>query len=142
MILYQLKCSAGHEFEAWFRDGACFEEQCAAGAIECPFCGVAQVRKALMAPNLSTGAAKPATVEARAEDVARRILRAVNNLRDDVEENCDYVGDRFAEEARRIHYGEVGERGIYGEATPEETSDLDDEGIEFYHVLWPSRRDN
>ena len=142
MILYQLKCSGGHEFEAWFRDSACFEEQRSAGDVECPFCGATQVSKALMAPNLSTGAAIPAAIEERAEEVARKILRAVNDLRDHVEENCDYVGDKFAEEARRIHYGETDARDIYGEATTEETTGLDDEGVEFYHVPWSSRRDN
>jgi hypothetical protein len=142
MILYQLKCSGGHEFDAWFRDSASFEEQCSDGDVECPFCGVTKVSKALMAPNLSTGAAHSVAVEERAKEVARKILRAVNDLRDTVEDNCDYVGDKFAEEARRIHYGETDERGIYGEATPEETTDLDDEGIDFYHVPWSSRRDN
>ena len=141
MILYQLKCANGDEFEAWFLDSATFDQQRAAGDVECPFCGDSRVSKAPMAPNLAKRGSSEATEE-RAREVARKILRAVGDLREHVEETCDNVGDRFAEEARRIHYGEADERGIYGEATGEEASELDEEGIEFYHVPWGPRRND
>lgn len=142
MILYQLSCAGGHQFEAWFRDGATYDKQSAAGVVDCPFCGDNRVIKAPTAPHLSRRANNQDAAEARAKEVAEQILKAVNRLRENVEENFDYVGDKFAEEARRIHYGETDERGIYGEATNEETSDLDDEGIEYYRLPTPPRRDD
>ncbi len=136
MILYQLKCSGEHEFEAWFRDSATYEQQAADSGIACPFCGDTSVCKAPMAPNISTGGT-PA-VENKAEDrarlVAEQILKAVDRLRNHMADECDYVGDRFADEARRIHYAETEERGIYGEAGEDEACELEEEGIEFYRL--------
>jgi hypothetical protein len=142
MILYQLTCSDGHEFEAWFRDAAGYDEQCEAGAVECPLCGDTDVRKALMAPNLSPASKRDVPAEVRARQVARHILDAVDKISRHVEESCDYVGTDFAEEARRIHHGEADERGIYGEASDEESNELDDEGIEHQRIPWIPRRDN
>jgi hypothetical protein len=140
MILYRLTCSDGHQFEAWFRDGATYDAQSASGDVECPFCGSAHVTKAPMAPHLATAGKK--TAEVRAREVAEQILQAVNKLHRHVEENCDYVGDEFAEEARAIHNGDTEERDIYGEATDEEATDLDEEGIEFYRLPQRPRRDS
>ena len=139
MILFRLTCGGGHRFEAWFRDGATYDAQSASGDVECPFCGSAQVTKAPMAPNLATAGKK--TAEVRAREVAEQILKAVNKLHRHVEENCEYVGDEFADEARAIHYGDTEERDIYGEATDEEATDLDEEGIEFYRLPQRPRRD-
>ena len=130
MILFTLRCSSGHEFEAWFRDGAGFEAQQQAGEIACPDCRDTQVEKALMAPNIGRShknvpALSPAQMRA-----------ALLELKRQVETNCDYVGERFAEEARKIHYGEVDPHGIYGEATPEESRELNDEGISFGRIPW------
>lgn len=140
MILYRLTCGDGHQFEAWFRDGATYDAQSASGVVECPFCGSNHVTKAPMAPHLAT--AKKKTAEIRAREVAEQILQAVNKLHRHVEENCDYVGDGFAEEARAIHYDEAEERDIYGEATEAEAMDLDVEGIEFYRIPFRQRRDS
>ena len=139
MIVYQLQCTKGHEFEAWFRDSATYEVQAKDGDVVCPFCGDTDVGKAIMAPNISTSKAGPKdavlnSAEARAQEVAEKILEAVGEIREPVEANCDDVGENFAEEARRIHYGEAEERGIHGHATDEEAEDLDDEGIEFYRL--------
>ncbi len=142
MIVYQLGCRHGHQFEAWFRDGATYDKQSAAGIVECPYCGNSHVVKALTAPHLGKGSDRPEAAETRARVVAEQILRSVGRLRQSVEENFEYVGDKFAEEARRIHYGETDERGIYGEATDEETSDLDDEGIEYYRLPSTHRRND
>ncbi len=129
MILFTLRCVSGHEFEAWFRDGDGFEAQHKAGEIACPHCGDSQVEKALMAPNIGRSRDKipisPAQMRA-----------ALTELRRQVETNCDYVGERFAEEARRIHYGEVDPHGIYGEASSEESQALSEEGIEFGRIPW------
>ena len=142
MILYRLNCDNDHQFEAWFRDSGSFDEQTALGVIECPFCGNCRIVKSPMAPSLAGRRGKGERAEVRAKEVAEQILQAVNTLRDSVEKNCDYVGEKFADEAKRIHYGEVEKRGIYGEASEEDAVDLAEEGIEFSCIPWPSRRDN
>ena len=134
MIVYDLKCRDGHQFEAWFRDSGAYDAQVEAGEVLCPVCGCTNVQKALMAPNLSRGEARaPAAQEDRRAAEARRALL---ELRRQVESNCDYVGARFPEEARRIHYGESGPRGIYGETTSEEAEALKDEGVEVQRIPW------
>lgn len=144
MIRYSLICSNNHDFEAWFKDSASCDEQGARGQIACPHCGDTDVRKAIMAPGLiSSGAADTGAAEERAHEVARKILAAVGGLREKIEDECDYVGDNFADEARRIHYGDAEERGIFGEATDSEVEELDEEGIEIFRVPdTPPRRDN
>src|SRR5690349_17473630 len=130
MILYSLRCASGHEFEAWFRDGDGFEAQQKDGGISCPECGDTKVEKALMAPNIGRSRGKmPALSPAQ-------MRAALVELRRQVETNCDYVGERFAEEARRIHYGEADPHAIYGEASTEESRALADEGIEFGRIPW------
>jgi hypothetical protein len=130
MILFTLRCASDHEFEAWFRDSATFEAQ-QAGEIACPHCGDTRVEKAIMAPNI--GRSRDGKGPPISPAQMRQMIMA---LRRQVEQNCDYVGERFAEEARRIHYGEVDPHGIYGEATPEESETLQEEGIEFGQIPW------
>jgi len=142
MISYQLRCQTGHEFEAWFRSSAGYDEQRASGDVSCPLCGDLEISKAPMAPAVASKKGKPSKHEIRAQEVAREVLDAVDKMRNRVEENCDYVGDQFADEARKIHYGETKERGIYGEATKEETQDLDEEGIEVYQLPMAPRRNS
>jgi hypothetical protein len=142
MISFQLRCSSDHEFEAWFRSSEGYEEQLASGDVVCPSCGDKKVTKALMAPSVASKKGKPSKHEVRAQEVAKEVLEAVGKMQDHVEKNCDYVGEKFADEARRIHYGETEERGIYGEATVEETKDLDEEGIEIFKVPTLPRRDS
>jgi hypothetical protein len=129
MILFKLRCAAEHEFEAWFRDGAAYERQAARGQIACPECGDSTIEKAPMAPRLARtgGAATPSPEQMR---------RMLQQMRQHVEANCDYVGPRFAQEARRIHRGEADARGIYGEATDTESRELADEGIEVARIPW------
>ena len=115
MILFNLTCASGHEFEAWFRNGDAYSDQAAKGVISCPDCGGTDVRKAPMAPSLGKGVAKR-------EDALAELRRAV-------ESQFENVGGNFAETARRIHYGEAEARPIYGEATAEEVRDLIDEEI-------------
>lgn len=142
MIVYQLRCAKNHEFEAWFKDSATFDSQCPAGDIECPVCGNTKIVKAPMAPRISTKQVSDAAASGRAHELAEQILKSVNALRKHVEENCDYVGEKFADEARRIHYGETEERPIYGEATKDEAKNLDDEGIEVHRLPPLPRRDD
>jgi len=133
MILFSLRCRAGHEFEGWFRDGAAFDAQSAAGEIACPDCGDRGVAKALMAPRLQR--------MGKSEQMAAEAGQTLRELRREVERNCDYVGDRFAEEARRIHYGETDPHNIYGEATSDEAASLSEEGIGFGRIPWLPRED-
>ena len=134
MILFDLRCKDGHAFEAWFRDGAAYEDQVAAGDLACPVCGSAEVTKALMAPALNS---RPKVDAAQAAE-AMRLLRRVQNH---IEKNFDHVGPKFAEEARKIHYGEAEKRSIYGEATRAEAKELRDEGIDVNQIPWLPRHD-
>lgn len=138
MILFALKCASDHRFEAWFRDGAAYEQQAAEERIVCPTCGDTAVSKAPMAPRI----AKQAPVEEHRRQVAAEVVRRLGEMRRAVEENCDYVGERFAEEARRIHYGETDPRGIYGEATAEQAEALHEEGVTFQRIPWLPRSDS
>jgi hypothetical protein len=123
MIRYDLRCENGDEFEAWFGSIADYDKQAAAGLVECPFCGSKHVEKAPMAPAVVTGRSK----EARAERAVAMAMAA--KVREHIQENFDYVGDKFAEEARKMHAGVTEERAIWGEATPEQARELAEEGI-------------
>jgi hypothetical protein len=131
MILFALRCTRGHEFEGWFRDSSVFEAQQHAAEIACPHCGDTAVEKAVMAPRLGRSRGANLPPAARAE-----MRKALTELRRQIETHCDYVGPRFAEEARRIHYGEADPRGIYGETSHDESRELADEGIAFGQIPW------
>jgi hypothetical protein len=131
MILYTLRCENEHEFEAWFASSAAYDRAAKAGQNACPVCGSGEIGKAIMAPAVS-GTRKRDTVSLAAPDLRNQAMRdALKEFRRKVTENADYVGDKFAEEARKIHFNESEQRGIYGEATAEEARDLVDEGISF-----------
>ena len=140
MIVYDLKCRKGHAFEAWFRDSAAYDEQAESGKVSCPACGSRRVEKALMAPRLSRSGSRGGGEEETSKAVETR--RALEEIKRKVEENCDYVGGEFAEEARRIHYGETDARSIYGETSDEEATALSEEGVPFGRVPWPARQDS
>jgi hypothetical protein len=134
VIRYALICEREHGFESWFRDGAAFEEQAAGGLLSCPSCGSSHVSKAIMAPRLARRdraeeGAQPVALVSPAETELRTKLR---DLRAELTRNADYVGPRFASEARSMHLGETAHRSIYGEATAEEARSLVEEGIEFH----------
>lgn len=126
MIRYNLICIHDHEFEGWFSSSSDYDEQAASGLLSCPSCGTKKVEKAIMAPAVKTARKS----EARDEKTAMAMTAMAAKIRSEIGKNCDNVGDNFAEEARAIHYGEKPERGIYGSATPEQTAELKDEGIE------------
>lgn len=142
MIRYALNCAAGHRFDAWFASSDACDEQVAARRVGCPVCGHHDISKAIMAPRVSRQGRSDA--ETGAEDGAnqmRQLAAALQSVREQVLDSADYVGGEFAEEARRIHYGEVEERGIYGETTPTEVHDLREEGIACW-PLPPAREDH
>ena len=150
MIVFDLKCELGHVFEAWFTATRSFEDQIARGVVECPSCGSTNVTKAVMAPNIARKSNQKTTSaetfmvgDDDDEQVGYTSLPSVlqdelegvlKKVRKHVEENCEYVGTDFPEEARKIHYGETPERGIYGEASREESLDLLEEGIDVIPV--------
>ncbi len=143
MIVYDLKCPKDHVFEAWFADSAAFDRQAKRGAVSCPLCGSTKVAKALMAPNVATGNSEKRMMKAkRTNQALARYMSALHKVREHIEHNCDYVGDKFAEEARKIHFGEVDSHDIYGEATEDESRELEEEGIEVESVPWPARHDS
>ena len=138
LIVYRLICSSEHEFECWFRDSAAFEAQARSRAVECPHCGDSDVKKAIMAPAIakSGGRAAPAAqpqVPAEPPD-PHKLRQFMAGYRKFIEEHAEYVGPRFPEEARKIHYGESEERHIYGEGTLKDARELLEEGIEIAPV--------
>ena len=149
MIRYALVCAKGHDFESWFPNSSAYDKQVKRGLVTCPSCGSAKVEKAIMAPRLTSGTrhddAEPASaadnLPVPAETPApvammtpqeAEFRRKLKELRDHLTKNADYVGQKFPEEARKMHYGETDHRSIFGEATPQETKELHEEGIEIH----------
>ena len=140
MIRYALCCEAGHTFESWFSNSTAFDRQAARGLVHCPLCGSAKVEKTIMAPALAGGGEAPVTPAAEPEKTPVAIVskeqvelrKKLKELRDHVVKSADYVGEKFPEEARRMHYGEIEHRSIYGEASPDAAKSLAEEGIEFH----------
>lgn len=130
MIKFALHCDQSHEFEAWFRSNDDYDTQRKRGFVECPQCGSGKVDKALMAPAVSTSR-KQEKIALAMGDQQRRIMEEIKALTDKMKEGADYVGTKFAEEARKIHFGEADARGIYGEASADEVKELADDGIPF-----------
>jgi len=151
MIRYSLICERKHDFEIWFKNSADFDKQSKRGLVTCPACGSAKVEKALMAPSLGRGSRKgksaglpevampeaPATAESKApvammSPQEREFRTKLKELRDHLTKNAENVGGKFPEEARKMHYGEIEHRSIYGEASPQDAKELLDEGVEFH----------
>ena len=134
MIHYDLICDKGHAFDGWFRNSAAYDEQAGKGLVSCTVCGSAKVEKQLMAPGIPVksnrkDAAPKKMISGPVDPRLATMIEMVREMRKHVEENAEYVGDRFAEEARKIHYEESEHRGIYGEASPDEAKALIEEGI-------------
>lgn len=132
MILFELRCSGEHHFEAWFKDGATYDRQAAAGEISCPVCGDSRIDKAPMAPRLAKARGSALDAQAAAGELRKMLV----DLKHKVQANCDYVGDKFPDEARKIHYGDAAPRPIYGEATPAEATELEEEGVALARIPW------
>ncbi|MGQ0740895.1 MAG: DUF1178 family protein [Alphaproteobacteria bacterium] len=130
MIVYRMACGLGHEFEGWFKNSAAYDAQEEQGALACPLCGDVSIRKAPMAPAVTkANSAKELPTAPALSDDAKRTRQFMTGIRKFVEENAEYVGARFPEEARRIHLRETEDRHIYGEATLKEARNLVEEGI-------------
>ena len=140
MIRYSLTCEKGHDFESWFKNSAEFDRQQSKRELICPSCGSHKVEKAIMAPSLGSSAAKGDGLPVAAGEKVlaaldpRRtaLMEALREIRKSVTDQAENVGPRFPEEARKIHYGEVEPRGIFGEASVEEAVALAEEGVDFH----------
>jgi hypothetical protein len=128
MIRYALQCEHDHPFEGWFPGSSAFDDQQAKGLIECPYCASRTVRKQIMSPSVSGTKTRGGTPDATPE-VRQMMMQAMSEVRRQVEDNFDYVGDSFATEARAIHEGKSEERGIYGEASQAEVKSLIEDGV-------------
>jgi hypothetical protein len=158
VIRYALICSAGHDFESWFQSSDAYDKQRKRALVACPHCGDTKIEKALMAPRLTRTrkgrSAEPIRTEeapaqptAKPEPVAlvspqeQEFRSKLKELREHLTRNSDYVGKQFADEARKMHYGEIEHRSIYGEASPDDAKELHEEGIEFHPLpLLPEER--
>ena len=137
MIRYDLICDKGHGFDGWFRDSAAFEKQIKRHLVSCTHCGSEDVSKQIMAPGIPVKSNRKADasqkmVAGAVDPRTQKLMQMMREVRKNVEANAEYVGDRFADEARKIHYAESEKRGIYGEAKPEEAKALIEEGIEVH----------
>ncbi|MBS0534526.1 MAG: DUF1178 family protein [Proteobacteria bacterium] len=144
MIKYALACDKGHTFESWFADSAAYDKQAKRGLVTCPQCGSAKVEKAIMAPRLSGTRKRGAVQEvATAPDkapvavmspVEQELRSKLKELREHIVKNADNVGEKFPEEARKIHYGETEHRSIYGVASIDDARELAEEGIDVHPI--------
>ncbi|MFE8872949.1 DUF1178 family protein [Acetobacter persici] len=149
MICYRLRCAAGHEFEGWYRDSAAFAQLQAGGFLSCPDCGHTDVQQALMAPAIAkkrgtvpAGSVADASARQPASAVVPdKMIAALQKIRQAVEVGCENVGDRFAQEALRMHHKEAPERGIYGHASEEDRAVLAEEGVHVLNIPWVRRAD-
>jgi hypothetical protein len=156
MIRYSLICERKHDFEIWFKNSADFDKQRKRGLVTCPACGSEKVEKAIMAPSLGRGSRKdksasapetatsevvmaesPAAAESKSpvammSPQEREFRTKLKELREHLTKNAENVGGKFPEEARKMHYGEIEHRSIYGEASPQDAKELLDEGVEFH----------
>ena len=130
MIRYALSCAEDHVFESWFKSADDFDTLQSAGMVACPTCGSTEVQKSMMAPSVSAkGSKSDAAVQPMSSGPDPKIEKAIKELKEHVEKNSDYVGNKFAEEARAIHLGDTPERSIYGEVKPEEAKRLREDGV-------------
>ena len=138
MIKYNLTCKCGESFESWFSGSSEFELLSKKKLIKCIHCESSSIKKSVMAPNLTHKSNKLSTKTKLEKNITKRLL----NFRKYIEKNCKNVGDNFTREARNIHYDKKTTQGIYGKATPEETSELLDEGIEVATIPWVDKSEN
>jgi hypothetical protein len=136
MIVFDLACDNGHVFEAWFGSSDDYEKQKAGGLVSCPMCNSASVEKAVMAPRVAAKGNRD-IAPARSPEQTKQMMAMLAKAQAEALAQSDYVGKRFADEARAIHLGEAVERSIYGEASREETRALLDEGIAVAPLIFP-----
>ena len=138
MIRYNLKCKCGATFESWFSSSREFDSLSKRRLIKCIYCESSTIKKSVMAPNLSSKSNKIS----KKTKLEKNIKKQLFDFRKYIEKNCKNVGEDFTREARNIHYDKKSSKGIYGKATPEETSELLEEGIEVTTIPWLDKSEN
>ena len=138
MIKYNLVCKCRKTFESWFSSSSEFDSLCKRKLVRCIYCESSQVKKSIMTPNLSGKSNKIQKKTKLQKNIKKQLL----DIRKYVEKNCKNVGENFSREARSIHYDNKNSQGIYGKATPEETSELMEEGIEVATIPWIDKSEN
>ena len=138
MIKYNLTCKCGESFESWFLSSSGFDYLCSKKLIKCIYCGSLSIKKSVMAPNLPSKSNKVFKKTKLEKNIKKQLL----DFRKYIEKNCKDVGENFTREARSIHYDKKTSQGIYGKATPEETSELLEEGIEIATIPWIDKSEN
>jgi len=142
MILFDLQCEKNHKFECWFATSANYEKQLKNKMIVCPYCNSTKIQKSLMAPNINTKSTYKNSKKNNQKKLAQNNLEnQIKKFRKYIEKNTDNVGKNFAEEARKIYYGETKSRPIRGESTEKEAQELVEEGIPFSQLPWHSKED-
>ena len=138
MIKYNLTCECGNAFESWFANSSEFDSLIRKKLVKCIYCDSSSVKKTVMAPRLT----RKSNQISKKTKLQRRIKKQLVDFKKYIEKNCEDVGERFPQEARSIHYDKKTSRGIYGKATPEETSELLEEGIEVASIPWIDESEN
>ena len=138
MIKYNLTCECSYVFDSWFSSSEEFERLKKGKFLVCPDCDSKNIKKSIMSPNLSNKTKKKLKVDKFTKDINKKLLE----FRTYIEKNCKYVGNNFVQEARSIHYDKKTSKGIYGKATPEETAELEEEGIEVATIPWIDKPDS
>ena len=138
MIKYNLICKCGRSFESWFLSSSGYDSLCKKKLIKCIYCESLSVKKSVMAPNLPSKSNKISKKTKSEKNIKEQLL----NFRKYIEKNYKNVGENFTQEARSIHYDKKTSQGIYGKATPEETSELLEEGIEVASIPWIDKSEN
>ncbi len=138
MIKYNLTCECGGMFESWFLNSSEFDTLCKKKLIKCIYCESSLIKKSVMAPNLSSKSNKIT----KKTKIEKNIKKQLSDFRKYIEKNCKNVGENFSREARSIHYEKKTSKGIYGKATPEETSELIEEGIDVVTIPWEDTSEN
>ena len=141
MILFDLQCEKGHKFECWFASSANYEEQLKNKMVVCPYCNSKKIQKSLMAPNINTKSTKNSKNNNKQKLAQNNLQNQIKKFKKYIEKNTDNVGKNFAEEARKIYYGETKSRPIRGESTENEAQELVEEGIPFSKLPWHSKED-
>ena len=142
MILFDLQCEKNHKFECWFATSANYEEQLKNKMIVCPYCNSTKIQKSLMAPNINTKSTYKNSKKNNQNKLAQNnLVNQIKKFRKYIEKNTDNVGKNFAEEARKIYYGETKSRPIRGESTEKEAQELAEEGIPISQLPWQSKED-
>ena len=142
MIKFDLICENQHIFEASFDDSNSFEKQKKKKQIECPFCNSSKISKSVMAPNISNKSTSSIKINREKNKLFSNYNKQINKIKSEIEKNFKYVGKKFPEEARKIHYGEAEDKPIYGEATEKESQELVDEGISLVKLPFSKEEKN